>query len=85
VENSVTTTAYPLCPNKKTPHHELSRLDHNNLAEIDPVNDEPNPFRVKRGGAWLRHARQARSAARAGDDPGSRDRDLGFRLARTIP
>jgi formylglycine-generating enzyme required for sulfatase activity len=38
-----------------------------------------------RGGAWNSTPLDLRSANRGGDDPGSRDPDLGFRLARTLP
>ena len=41
----------------------------------------PGVHRVMRGGAWSVGARGARSAYRAADPPGGRDRGLGFRFA----
>jgi formylglycine-generating enzyme required for sulfatase activity len=41
--------------------------------------------REVRGGAWNSIPLDLRSANRGGDDPGTRDPDLGFRLARTLP
>jgi formylglycine-generating enzyme required for sulfatase activity len=38
-----------------------------------------------RGGAWNSIPLDLRSANRGGDDPGNRDADLGFRVARTLP
>ena len=38
-----------------------------------------------RGGAWNSSPLDLRSANRGGDDPGNRDPDLGFQLARTLP
>jgi len=41
--------------------------------------------RVVRGGAWNSSPLDLRSANRGGDGPESRDPDLGFRVARTLP
>lgn len=38
--------------------------------------------RVNRGGSWINHARNVRSAYRNGIHPGNRNDDQGFRLAR---
>ena len=53
-----------------------------------PVSDPTGPgsggvcLRVVRGGSWFYYARFARSADRYGFEPGKRDGDIGFRLAR---
>jgi len=41
-------------------------------------------LRVLRGGSWLDNPDNFRSADRLSDRPGSRDQDVGFRLARTL-
>jgi len=46
--------------------------------------DEFSPFRVVRGGSWVNIARLCRSAFRTGHPPGLRNRDVGFRPARSI-
>ena len=51
---------------------------------LDPVSPNPGSFRVWRGGSWFNTAQFCRAAFRAADDPGYRDRYVGFRLARTI-
>ena len=38
--------------------------------------------RVLRGGSWINNGRNARSANRNHDDPGNRNDNNGFRLAR---
>lgn len=40
--------------------------------------------RVKRGGGWINSAMNCRSANRRGDDPGSRDSSIGFRVLRKL-
>ena len=40
--------------------------------------------RVVRGGSWVFEPGIARSASRGGVEPGFRDDNLGFRLARTL-
>ena len=47
----------------------------------DPTGPEGGSRRVNRGGGWFSNARRCRSASRYGDVPGSRNSDLGFRLA----
>ncbi len=47
----------------------------------DPLGPDSGSSRVNRGGCWWRGARFCRVAYRYGDSPGSRDDDLGFRLA----
>ena len=41
--------------------------------------------RVLRGGAWNYDAEYARVADRFGNEPGDRDINVGFRLARSCP
>lgn len=41
-------------------------------------------MRVLRGGSWIGYARYLRSAYRDGDPPCSRDKDISFRVARTL-
>jgi formylglycine-generating enzyme required for sulfatase activity len=54
-----------------------------------PVTDPEGPgsgsYRVARGGSWIADARRCRSAVRGYSGPGDRGRDLGFRLARSLP
>jgi len=38
--------------------------------------------RVLRGGAWNNNARNVRAANRNGNDPGNRNNNMGFRVAR---
>ena len=47
----------------------------------DPLGPDSGSSRVNRGGCWWRGVRFCRVAYRYGDSPGSRDDDLGFRLA----
>ncbi len=49
----------------------------------DPAGAASGGSRVLRGGGWDNFARDCRSASRAGVNPGSRDGDSGFRLARS--
>ncbi|MGH8552551.1 MAG: formylglycine-generating enzyme family protein, partial [Methylococcales bacterium] len=51
-------------------------------AVIDPAGPAGGEARVLRGGGWINFARLARSACRSRDQPGYRDFDAGFRLAR---
>ena len=51
----------------------------------DPVGPPDGSDRVIRGGSWDFSARSCRSANRDDWHPGSRDDDLGFRLARSSP
>jgi formylglycine-generating enzyme required for sulfatase activity len=48
------------------------------------VDDPRGTFRVVRGGSWKGIARYCRSAYRTSNEPGYRDFDLGFRLARSL-
>ncbi len=41
--------------------------------------------RVLRGGSWINNGRNCRSANRNGNEPGKRNRNIGFRLARAPP
>ena len=50
-------------------------------AVKDPVNLVTVMFRVNRGGCWYNDAACCRSACRNGDTQGSRNNNLGFRLA----
>ncbi|MCP4695851.1 MAG: SUMF1/EgtB/PvdO family nonheme iron enzyme [Gammaproteobacteria bacterium] len=54
-------------------------------AQTDPGGPETGSDRVSRGGSWFNSAVRCRSAFRGGNNPGYRDRYLGFRLARTCP
>ena len=47
----------------------------------DPSGPASGDIRVLRGGGWLNGARYCRSARRAGDEPGYRYFNLGFRVA----
>ena len=49
----------------------------------DPEGPRSGSHRVIRGGSWSNSARICRSANRNRDNPGFRDHDVGFRLART--
>ena len=40
--------------------------------------------RVLRGGSWINKARNCRSAMRNDNDPGKRNDNIGFRLARAL-
>lgn len=51
----------------------------------DPVGPENGSRRVVRGGAWNYDAEYARVADRFGNEPGDRDINVGFRLARSYP
>lgn len=51
----------------------------------DGRNDpEAEGLRVVRGGSWLNHLRNARCAARYGDEPGYFDDDVGFRVVVSL-
>ena len=52
-------------------------------AVTDPKGPESGSHRVFRGGSWLNHARDVRSAHRLYHDPGVRPYNIGFRLVRT--
>jgi formylglycine-generating enzyme required for sulfatase activity len=43
---------------------------------------EKGERRVLRGGSWINNGRNVRSANRNHDDPGNRNDNYGFRLAR---
>lgn len=49
---------------------------------VDPTGPSTGSLRVVRGGSWNLEPRFVRAACRGGFDPGERNRDLGFRLAR---
>ena len=51
---------------------------------VDPTGPSGGSRRVRRGGGWWYDASCCRSAYRYGRDPGRRDDDLGFRLARSV-
>ncbi len=60
--------------------------DYPSESQVNPNGPESGSGRVSRGGAWFGDAVICRSACRYDwGDPGCRDRDLGFRLARTGP
>jgi formylglycine-generating enzyme required for sulfatase activity len=49
---------------------------------VDPSGPAAGEFRVLRGGSWFYYGRYVRSASRLAGRPGSRDDNIGFRLAR---
>lgn len=51
----------------------------------DPTGPATGNRRVRRGGGWDSSAESCRSAARNSSEPGSRRREIGFRLVREIP
>ncbi len=51
----------------------------------DPLGANSGSRRVVRGGAWDYDAEYARVADRFGNAPGDRDKNVGFRLARSYP
>ncbi|WP_367357739.1 SUMF1/EgtB/PvdO family nonheme iron enzyme, partial [Mesotoga sp.] len=51
----------------------------------NPYNSTPGSGRVNRGGGWRSNAADARVAYPADDAPTRTYRDLGFRIARTVP
>jgi formylglycine-generating enzyme required for sulfatase activity len=54
-------------------------------SPADPPGPATGTKRIFRGGSWLRDAKYLRCAARAGSAPPSgRQKDLGFRVARTV-
>ena len=52
---------------------------------IRPQTGASNARRVVRGGSYWNHARNCRSAYRNANEPGNRNRNLGFRLAAARP
>jgi formylglycine-generating enzyme required for sulfatase activity len=50
-------------------------------AQENPIGASSGSYRVLRGGGWISGAVYSRVAARSSDMPGSRNSDLGFRLA----
>jgi formylglycine-generating enzyme required for sulfatase activity len=52
--------------------------------KIDPPGPGAGTKRVLRGGSWFFTARRCRSAYRGSIDPGSRDRQIGFRIVLAI-
>jgi formylglycine-generating enzyme required for sulfatase activity len=60
-----------------------------NYYKVSPHNDPPGPtsgsHRVRRGGSWLHHAGDCRSALRDRGEPGDRGNNLGFRVSLVLP
>ena len=54
-------------------------------AQSNPTGPEKGDYRIQRGGHWGTYADRCRSASRQYGDPGGSDRNLGFRLARSLP
>jgi formylglycine-generating enzyme required for sulfatase activity len=54
-------------------------------AVTNPTGPAEGSNRVRRGGSWDNHGRRCRAADRVGDEPGNRDGNPGFRLARSFP
>ena len=50
----------------------------------DPTGASGGSHRVFRGGGWHDDASDCRASYRHGNDPGYRNENLGFRLARTV-
>ncbi|RMG57219.1 MAG: sulfatase-modifying factor protein, partial [Bacteroidetes bacterium] len=53
--------------------------------DIDPRGPEKGDFRVIRGGSWRSYGYSLRSSNRDNNNPNDRDKDIGFRLARSGP
>ncbi len=57
-------------------------------STIGHVTDTEGPSsgksRVLRGGSWFNSASDLRSASRGRYEPGKRDNDIGFRVAKTL-
>jgi formylglycine-generating enzyme required for sulfatase activity len=58
------------------------RRDYTPDAQVDPQGPKKGRYRVLRGGGWYSDAQYARSAFRAGLEPGNRGNDVGFRCAQ---
>jgi formylglycine-generating enzyme required for sulfatase activity len=58
--------------------------DYSVKPQYNPSGPESGSNRVIRGGSWNNDADDCRSAYRNHNDPGDRDNDLGFRLARWV-
>ncbi len=58
--------------------------EYNKSITDNPKGPESGSNRVIRGGSWGGNAQYCRSAYRDGIRPGSRDYDVGFRLARSV-
>ncbi len=52
---------------------------------MDPITAPAEGQRVVRGGSWYDEPFSLRMAARDGQDPDARRKDLGFRVARSLP
>ncbi|MBW2709650.1 MAG: formylglycine-generating enzyme family protein, partial [Deltaproteobacteria bacterium] len=55
--------------------------DYPSGSVTDPTGPTSGSYRVDRGGGWSNSAGYCRSAVRGWNEPGNRDRYLGFRLA----
>jgi formylglycine-generating enzyme required for sulfatase activity len=51
----------------------------------DPAGPDTGSQRIQRGGSWLSSSQSCRSAVRTGNVPGSRDKNVGLRLAKSVP
>ncbi len=61
-----------------------NRSYYNNSPKNNPAGASGGSSRVNRGGSWRYGASSQRSASRNGYDPGVRNSDIGFRLARSL-
>ena len=53
-------------------------------AKVDPTGPSTGSIRASRGGTWFSFSPACRSASRNNGSPGNRNRELGFRLARSL-
>jgi formylglycine-generating enzyme required for sulfatase activity len=51
----------------------------------NPIDDEKDEFRVRRGGSWDGNAWYTRVSSRYSRGPANRSYDLGFRIVRNNP
>ena len=59
--------------------------DYPTVLATDPTGPKKGSYRVVRGGSWCNRATSCRGAFRRGTIPSSRSRELGFRVAMTVP
>ena len=57
---------------------------YNSSSATDPMGADSGSRRILRGGSWVFSALIVRSADRDDNDPGLRNRDIGFRLVHSV-